>query len=129
MKESVRLMRFALIGTLNYLITMGIFWLMMAHLSFRGDYIVANIVAYLIAQTHNFVWCRYWIFPSEHHRIGLGRQIILFCTAFCMAYITQFLCLILMVEVLNMNEYVAQFIGIVVYGAMNFMANKKITFK
>ena len=34
-------------------------------MSFDGDYMVANITAYLIAQIHNFIWCKYWIFPLE----------------------------------------------------------------
>ncbi len=129
MKESVRLARFAIVGTLNYLITLAVIWIMMAILSFKGDYIVANIIAYIIAQTHNFIWCKYWIFPAESGRNNLGRQILLFCTAFGVAYSIQFLFLILMVEGMGMNEYLAQFIGIVIYGAVNFMANKKITFK
>lgn len=54
MKASVRLVRFATIGTLNYLITMLVIWIVMSYFSFKGKYIVANIMAYLIAQTHNF---------------------------------------------------------------------------
>lgn len=53
MKASVRLVRFATIGTLNYLITMLVIWIVMSYFSFKGKYIVANIMAYLIAQTHN----------------------------------------------------------------------------
>ena len=66
MKASVRLVRFATIGTLNYLITMLVIWIVMSYFSFKGKYIVANIMAYLIAQTHNFIWSKYWIFPSSN---------------------------------------------------------------
>lgn len=128
MKESVRLARFATIGTLNYLITIGVIWLMMHWLSFRGDYIVANATAYVIAQTHNFVWCRYWIFPAGQHRNRLLRQLLLFVLAFAIAYTAQFVFIIAMIEGMGMNEYVAQFIGIVIYGALFFVANRKITF-
>lgn len=129
MKESVRLVRFAVVGTLNYLITMLVIWIMMTKLSFQGDYIVANITAYLIAQTHNFIWSKYWIFPSENKKNNLWQQILLFSTAFGVAYSIQFLFLIFMVEVIEVNEYLAQFIGIVIYGTVNFIANKKITFR
>ncbi|WP_455673621.1 GtrA family protein [Phocaeicola sp.] len=129
MKESVRLLRFAVVGTLNYIITMLVIWIMMTALSFKGDYMVANITAYIIAQTHNFIWCRYWVFPSEEKKNNMGQQILLFCTAFGVAYCIQFLFLILLVEVLGTNEYVAQFLGLVLYGAINFIANKKITFR
>lgn len=129
MKESIRLGRFVIIGTLNYLITMLVFWLMMTCLSFKGDYIVANFTAYLVAQTHNFIWSKYWIFPTHNSRNSLWKQILLFSTAFAVAYTIQFLLLIGMVEIMGLNEYVAQLIGIIVYGAVNFIANKKITFR
>ena len=45
MKASVRLVRFATIGTLNYLITMLVIWIVMNYFSFKGKYIVANIMA------------------------------------------------------------------------------------
>lgn len=128
MKESVRLARFALIGTLNYLITLGVIWLLMSCLSFKGAYIVANVTAYLLAQTHNFVWCRYWIFPAEQQRAPLARQAMLFALAFALAYTVQFLYILCMIEVVGMNAYVAQFIGIVIYGALFFVLNKKMTF-
>lgn len=129
MKESVRLIRFAIIGTLNYLITMLVIWIMMKNLSFKGNYIVANITAYIIAQTHNFIWSKYWIFPSDNRKNNLWQQILLFSTAFGIAYGIQLLCVVLMVEVMGIGEFPAQFIGIVIYGTVNFMANKKITFR
>lgn len=53
---------------MNALIMALVVWLMMKEISFNGDYIVANITAYLIAQIHNFVWCKYWIFPIENKK-------------------------------------------------------------
>ena len=50
MKESVRIFRFIVIGTMNALIMALVVWLMMKEISFDGDYMVANITAYLIAQ-------------------------------------------------------------------------------
>ena len=63
MKESVRIIRFAIVGTLNALITALVVWLLM-HIE-GEDYITANVIAYIIAQIHNFIWCKYWIFPLE----------------------------------------------------------------
>ena len=91
MKASVRLVRFATIGTLNYLITMLVIWIVISYFSFKRKYIVANIMAYLIAQTHNFIWSKYWIFPSSNPQNSLWQQIMLFCTAFGIAYGIQLL--------------------------------------
>lgn len=129
MKESIRITRFIIVGTLNAAITALIVWLIMKNLSFDGDYLVANVTAYIIAQIHNFIWCKYWIFPKEDKKNNIWRQILFFCTAFGVAYTAQFLFLILLVEGLDVNEYLAQFLGLFVYGTVNFLSNKKITFR
>lgn len=59
---------------MNALIMALVVWLMMKEMSFDGDYMVANITAYLIAQIHNFIWCKYWIFPVENKRIVSGNR-------------------------------------------------------
>lgn len=129
MKESIRIFRFIIIGTMNALIMALVVWLMMESLSFEGDYLVANITAYVIAQIHNFIWCKYWIFPTEKRKNNIWKQILFFCSAFGIAYTAQFLFLILLVEGLDVNEYLAQFFGLFIYGGVNFVVNKKITFK
>ena len=129
MKESIRIFRFIIIGTMNALIMALVVWLMMESLSFEGDYLVANITAYVIAQIHNFIWCKYWIFPTEKRKNNIWKQILFFCSAFGIAYTAQFLFLILLVEGLDVNEYLAQFLGLFIYGGVNFLVNKKITFK
>ena len=129
MKESVRIFRFIVIGTMNALIMALVVWLMMREMSFEGDYMVANVTAYIIAQIHNFIWCKYWIFPVEKRKNNVWKQILFFCSAFGVAYTAQFLFLILLVEGLDVNEYLAQFLGLFIYGSANFIANKKITFQ
>lgn len=129
MKESVRIFRFIVIGTMNALIMALVVWLMMREMSFEGDYMVANVTAYVIAQIHNFIWCKYWIFPVEKRKNNVWKQILFFCSAFGVAYTAQFLFLVLLVEGLDVNEYLAQFLGLFIYGVANFIANKKITFQ
>ena len=48
MRESRRIFRFAVIGTLNALIIAAVIWLMMDELDI--DYMLSNITAYVIAQ-------------------------------------------------------------------------------
>ena len=127
MKESVRIFRFAVIGTLNALITAFVIWLMMDELSY--DYIPANITAYIVAQIHNFIWSKYWIFPIENKKNNIWKQIVFFCSAFGLAYSAQFLFLVTLVECGDVNEYLAQFLGLFIYGTVNFIVNKKLTFR
>ena len=135
MKESTRIFRFALIGTMNALITAVTIWVMMDVID--ANYLLSNVVAYVLAQTHNFVWCKYWIFPLEASHDGVSaqkksntwRQVLLFLLAFALAYTMQFLFLIGLVEGLHCNEYLAQFLGLFIYGAVNFLMNRRVTFR
>lgn len=126
MKESTRIFRFAVIGTLNAIIMAVTIWVMMDELDI--NYILSNITAYVLAQIHNFMWCKYWIFPTDN-KSNTWQQVLLFSVAFGMAYGAQFLFLIGLVEGLNFDEYLAQFLGLFIYGGVNFMMNKKLTFK
>ena len=125
MKETTRILRFAIIGTLNALITAATIGILMGMCGIH--YLASNIAAYAIAQTHNFIWCKYWIFPTDK-KSNTWRQVLLFLIAFGMAYLAQFLFLILLVELLGCNEYLTQFLGLFVYGTVNFLMNKRITF-
>ena len=129
MRESRRIFRFAVIGTLNALIIAAVIWLMMDELDI--DYMLSNITAYVIAQTHNFIWCKHWIFPldDKEKKSNTWRQVLLFSIAFGMAYLAQFLFLVVLVEALNCDESLAQFRGLFIYGGVNFIMNRRITFR
>ena len=129
MRESRRIFRFAVIGTLNALIIAAVIWLMMDELDI--EYMLSNINAYVIAQTHNFIWCKNWIFPldDKEKKSNTWRQVLLFSIAFGMAYLAQFLFLVVLVEALNCDEYLAQFLGLFIYGGVNFIMNRRITFR
>lgn len=129
MKESVRIIRFTIVGTLNAIIIALTVWLFMDICNL--GYLLANIVAYILAQTNNFLWCKYWIFPldKETKKNSTRRQILFFLMSFVLAYVSQFIFIVLLIELLHFDEYLAQFLGLFVYGAVNFMSNKLITFK
>ena len=126
MKETTRIIRFAVIGTLNALITAATIGIMMGVLGIH--YLASNVTAYVLAQTHNFIWCKYWIFPTDK-KSNTWRQVLLFLIAFGMAYVAQFLFLIVLVELWDCNEYLAQFLGLLIYGTVNFLMNKRVTFR
>ncbi len=91
------------------------------------NYVWSNVAGYAAALINNFFWSKYWIFTSKAG--SFWREIPLFLIAFACAYGAQFLALLFMVELLSVNEYLAQFIGLFVYGAVNFIMNKKVTFQ
>lgn len=70
-------------------------------------------------------------FPLDANRKKntIWHEILFFACAFAVAYAAQFLFLLFLVEVCGCNEYLAQFLGLFVYGGINFMSNKWITFR
>ncbi len=125
MKNSTQIVRFMIVGTSNALITALIVGVMMG--VFGCNYLWSNIAGYIAALINNFIWSKYWIFTSRGKQFQ--REIPLFLLAFAIAYALQFLSLLLMVEIGGLNEYLAQFLGLFVYGAVNFSMNKRLTFK
>ena len=91
------------------------------------NYLWSNVAGYVASIINNFVWSKYWVFSARQGRFM--QEIPLFLLAFGCAYATQFLFLLLMVEGIGINEYLGQFLGLFVYGAVNFLMNKKITFR
>ena len=87
----------------------------------------SRLILQPIKQETGIVPCR----PDQkqNKKNSIWKQILLFCSAFGVAYTAQFLFLILLVEGLDVNEYLAQFLGLFIYGGANFLANKKITFQ
>lgn len=124
-KESTRILRFIIIGALNALIIATVIFVMMYWLAY--DYKVANVAGYVLALINTFFWNKYWVFSASEG--SYWREVPLFLIAFGCAYGLQFLALVLMVEALHVNEYIAQALGPVVYGAVNYIMNGKLTFR
>ena len=124
-KESTRIIRFIIIGMLNALIITTVILVMMMGLGI--DYKWANVAGYVLALINTFFWNKYWVFTSSEG--SYWREVPLFLIAFGCAYGLQFFALILMVEVLHINEYLAHALGSIVYGTVNYIMNGKVTFR
>ena len=82
MKESVRILRFIIVGTLNALITALVIWVLMEGLD--CNYLWSNVAGYVAALINNFFWSKYWIFSARSGKFQ--REIPLFLIAFGCAY-------------------------------------------
>lgn len=91
------------------------------------NYIAANVCAYTLAIASSFVWNKTWVFKS--HEKSWQRELLLYLAAFGCAYSLQFAFLYSMVEFVGLNKYLAQFLGLFIFGATNFIFNKLLTFR
>ncbi len=122
--NSKQIVRFVIAGTLNAAIIAAVVWFLMDELG--CNYLWSNVAGYTAALINNFFWSKYWVFSA-----GKGfyaRQAVLFLLAFACAYGAQVLVLLAMVEGAGWDEFTSQFPSLLVYGAVNFLMNKKITF-
>ena len=63
MKESVRILRFAIVGTSNALIAAIVIWLLMDVLD--CNYLWSNVAGYVASLVNNFVCSKYWVFSAR----------------------------------------------------------------
>lgn len=118
------IIRFAIVGTSNFVIIMLTAWLLGKVLGM--NYLAANVVAYALALINNFWWNRVWVF---HSRGGnLWHQALLFLLAYAAAYLVQLAVVWLLVRFARLNPSLANFIGLFPFGAVNFILNKCLTF-
>ncbi len=123
-RNGKQIFRFVVAGTLNAVIIAAVVWFLMDELG--CNYLWSNVAGYSAALINNFFWSKYWVFSA-----GKGfyaRQAILFLLAFACAYGAQVLVLLAMVEGAGWDEFISQFPSLFIYGAVNFVMNKKITF-
>lgn len=124
-KSYGEIIRFAIVGTANFLIIMAVSWLLM-HL-FSINFYVANIAAYVLALVNNFYWNRIWVFRSTGGR--MGRQALMFLAAYGIAYLVQLGVIAVLVQWVGVNKDLANFIGLFQFGATNFLLNKFFAFR
>lgn len=125
-EENLRqVMKFAAVGLSNFLIFSLVIWFMM---DVCGEgMIVSNVTAYAIAWVNFFVWNRVWVFkPARGH---VARELFLNLAAYLSAYLLQLGFTYLLVARAGMDEILAQYYGLLVFGTANFLLNKKLVFK
>ena len=74
MKESVRILRFAIVGSSNALITALVIWILMDILD--CNYLWSNMAGYVAALVNNFFWSKYWVFSSGKGNFWKGDSFI-----------------------------------------------------
>jgi putative flippase GtrA len=123
-KSLTQLIKFALVGVMNTLISLGIIYLLMN--LFHMDYRVSNVIGYLAGLINSFIWNRNWTFKSQGHPV---KEITLFILVFGISYGLQFLFLNFLVQIIELNPNLAQPTAMIVYTLINFILNKTITFQ
>lgn len=120
--EAIKFVKFLIVGLLNTAITYITYVVLRF---FNIDIVVSNMIGYILGLINSFVWNKTWVFK---HKGNVLKEATLFLFCFCICYSIQLLVLMYMNEK-GINEYLTQFIAMVVYTVLNFILNRVITFK
>ena len=123
-KKSTQIVRFVIVGMSNALITY-IIYVALRWMHFPLG--LSNAVGYIGALINSFIWSKLWVFQTR--KTNLRREICYFAVAFLMAYGCQYAFFKTLIVHADINEYLVQFLGLFIYGAVNFIMNRKVTFK
>src|SRR3954467_12140605 len=119
----LELMRFCVVGGSGYVINVGLFTIAYQHL----PYLIAFIIAFVVAATRNFFLNRVWTFRIEH---GVPHvQYARFLAVSVLALLIDLVALALLVEVFGVHKPVAAAIAIVVATPISFLGNKLWSFR
>lgn len=122
MKELFRFIRFGIVGVMNTLITIVSFWI----LSKIGvGYITANIISYLIGVVNSYFFNSRWVFKVDSKKSSRGVRFLIINL---IVLVINTGLLILFVDKVGLNKYVAQILVIGICMVLNYFLNRKWTF-
>jgi dolichol-phosphate mannosyltransferase len=121
----LQLVRFGAVGASGYAVNLIVFTLLV-HAA-GVDYLVAAVIAFLVALTNNFVWNRLWTFAGTDGHVGF--QAARFCVVSLAAFGFNLVVLYTLVAGLGVSEVPAQALAIAAATPLNFIGNKLWSFR
>jgi len=121
----LQLLRFATVGASGYVVNLAVFTAAVHGAHF--DYLVAAVLAFVVALANNFFWNRGWTFRAGDGHAGF--QAARFLVVSLVAFGFNVLLLYVLVEYAGMPKVPAQAIAIVAATPLNFIGNKLWSFR
>ena len=119
-----KFVKFGLVGVLNTLIN----WIIFALLNFIGVYyIVANVIAYVIATANSYIWNSNWVFTYNWKNIKETTAKFVILNLIGLGLNTGIL--YLLVDMVGFNKLIALVITTGIVMIINYIVNKLWVFK
>lgn len=117
-----KFLKFGLVGIFNTLITI-ISYIILVKLGM--NYLIANIISYLIGVANSYYWNKNWVFRSNSKNLSVFLK---FLTVNLIVLAFNTVSLFILVDKLLYNEFIAQIFAIGIGMMINFFLNKIWTF-
>ncbi|AIK37276.1 gtrA-like family protein [Bacillus pseudomycoides] len=117
-----KFLKFGLVGIFNTLITIISYIILV---KFGMNYLIANIISYLIGVANSYYWNKNWVFQSNGKNLSIFLKFLI-VNLIVLAFNT--FSLFILVDKLLYNEFIAQIFAIGIGMMINFFLNKIWTF-
>jgi len=117
-------LKFSFVGVLNTIITLLTIWVFVS--IFSTSHYMANVVGYVFGVLNSYFLNKIWTFS---HKSKTGVTFIKFIGVFGFTYLIQFSVLSLLLNFSKIDPFVCQILAMITYTFLNFVINKKFTFK
>lgn len=118
-KDIFRFIKFALVGVMNTLLNWSIFFILT---KVELYYIVANVIAYLIATIHSYFWNSIWVF--KYNNGSKIKSPIKFIVLNIIGLLINTIILYVLVDIFNINKLISLMLTTVIVMIINYVANK-----
>ena len=139
-QTGIQLLKYGVIGVLNTLITLVVFYLLNTKLGL--SYGISNVVGYIFGVINSFLWNRNWVFKTKN---DFKRELVLFVCGFLICLALQLCVSWILLEGLewkNMPDDIIPFfpmrkagqnivmvVAMVAYTLANYAYNRFVTFR
>ena len=117
--KSSSYIKFALVGVMNTLLNWSIFFILT---KVELYYIVANVIAYLIATIHSYFWNSIWVF--KYNNGSKIKSSIKFIVLNIIGLLINTIILYVLVDIFNINKLISLMLTTVIVMIINYVANK-----
>ena len=128
-KEStVQFVRFCVVGASGLLVNSLVMWGL--HDGLGMLYTLASMIAYIVASVNNFTWNKIFTFKNKEHGLWvITKQYLRYLMVCLVGMAINLGALGLLVEIWQMDPVLANFIGVMLATASNFLGNKFFAFR
>lgn len=120
----VQFIKFGIVGVSNTLITLVTYYILI----YMGvDYIMANAIGFVLGTINAYYWNNKYVFRKTQQ--GNIKPFLKSFTGYGMTFLLGTICLVLLVQVVGVSEFIAPIINLLITIPINFFINKLWAFK
>ena len=139
-QTGIQLLKYGVIGVLNTLITLVVFYLMNTRMGL--SYGISNVVGYIFGVINSFLWNRNWVFKTKN---DFKRELALFVIGFLICLALQLFVSWILLEVVGWKDLrddiipffpmqkagqnIVMLLAMVAYTLANYAYNRFVTFR